>query len=65
MSLNTEVGIAAANATNPDAPEFGKGYKREHNTGCCGICGGTACTTSTTTSTEPEIITRRLTREDF
>ncbi len=60
------VGIAAANASNPDAPEFQKGYKRENNTGCCGICGGTGCTNNNVVeSPTVEVIRQRKTREDF
>lgn len=62
-----DVGIAASNAINPDAPEFQKGYKRENNTGCCGICGSTGCVgDSTTTDTaNVVVIKQRNIRDDF
>jgi hypothetical protein len=66
MEENNGIGIAAANAANPDAPEYHKGYKKENNAGCCGICGGTACTDNHLDEPSvPEIIRERYVREDF
>lgn len=60
------VGIAASNAINPDAPEFQKGYKRENNTGCCGICGSTGCVKDhANDAASIQIIRQRNTRDDF
>lgn len=66
MADTIDTGIAASNAANPDAPEYQKGYKRENNTGCCGICGSTGCVGDHATDPPAvEVIRQRKTREDF
>lgn len=60
-----QIGIAYANATNPEAPEYGKGFKRQHNSGCCGSCGETNCGNGTSPPATQEVIRQRKTREDF
>lgn len=52
-------------ANNPNALEYGKGYKKQNNAGCCG-CGG--CNQQSNDNEEEEtttVIRSSKTREDY
>lgn len=53
------------NADNPQAPEFGKKIKLEHNAGCCGSCGETNCITKSPSPNPLMKIRQKFVREDF
>lgn len=57
------------NSTDPNAPEYGKGWKREHNRGCgCGSCTAAeqpAPQVSNPQASEPEVVRAELRRSDF
>jgi len=64
MAESNDIGIAAENASNPEQPEYGKGYKKNLHAGCCGSCGETNCN-STPVPASQTVIIQRKTREDF
>lgn len=64
MPESNEIGIAAVNASNPQEPEYGKGYKKQLNAGCCGSCGETNCNGDPVPAGQT-VIRQRNTRSDI